>query len=217
MNEEVRSEQNTEQKEPVNENQAQAESVDKAIEGELLDLPEAETSAEAQDASSVPASELEQMQEALLAAEQKAEENWNEVLRARAEMENLRKRSARDVENAHKFGQEKLINELLPVKDSLVLGIEAAATATDIQSLRDGMDLTYKMLQAALGKMGLVEVNPEGEKFNPEFHQAMTMVDSADVEPGTVLSVMQKGYTLNDRLIRPAMVVVARKNTEESA
>ncbi len=211
MNEKVRPQDSNGQSKPVDEQQQQEKFEEQAIEGELVNEPEATLEAEASDST------VEQLREALLAAEQKAEENWNEVLRARAEMENLRKRSVRDVENAHKFGQEKLINELLPVKDSLVLGIEAAATATDIQSLRDGMDMTYKMLQTALGKMGLEEVNPEGEKFNPEFHQAMTMVDSDDVEPGTVLNVLQKGYTLNDRLVRPAMVIVARKKTEASA
>jgi molecular chaperone GrpE len=210
VNEKVRPQDSTGHTKPVDQQQQDEKFEEQAIEGELVNEPDTVAS-EASD------SLVEQLREALRAAEQKAEENWNEALRARAEMDNLRKRSVRDVENAHKYGQEKLINELLPVKDSLVLGIEAAATATDIQSLRDGMDMTYRMMQTALGKMGLEEVNPEGEKFNPEFHQAMTMVDSDEVEPGTVLNVLQKGYTLNDRLVRPAMVVVARKKTEASA
>lgn len=134
----------------------------------------------------------------------------DEALRARAEADNTRKRAERDVEAAHKYGQERLVNELLPVKDSLDLGLAAAATASDIESLREGMTLTAKMFGDFLDKMAVKAVDPQGERFDPELHQAMTMEESGEVAPGTVLRVMQKGYLLNDRLLRPALVVVAK-------
>ncbi len=214
MNEEVRPEQNAEEQTTATPEQVVNEKPEQAIpvEGELLDETDDilnETAVEVEDVAA--------LREALAEAQQKAEDHWNEMMRVRAEMDNLRKRSARDVENAHKYGLEKLINELLPIKDSLVLGIQAAETATEIQSLREGMELTFKMFQSALEKLGVSEVDPSGEKFNPELHQAMSMVESDEAEPGTVLNVMQKGYTLNDRLLRPAMVIVAKKKTEASA
>ena len=155
--------------------------------------------------------ELEQMLEQALA---KAEEHWNQVLRVQAESENSRRRAERDVENAHKYALEKFVNELLPVKDSLELG-EAAARAdgADLAKVREGLELTAKMLASAVGKFGVVEVNPLGQKFNPELHQAMSMQELPDSAPNTVVAVYQKGYLLNERLIRPAMVVVASANS----
>ncbi len=145
-------------------------------------------------------------------ARTKADEHWNQCLRLQAELDNLRKRAERDVANAHKFGLEKIISELLPVKDSLEMGIAAAAEGGSIDpaKLMEGSELTLKMLGDTLGKFSVVEVNPQGEKFNPEFHQAMSMQPREDVEPNTVVAVVQKGYLLNDRLIRPAMVMVAK-------
>ena len=142
-------------------------------------------------------------------AEKKAEENWQLLLRTKAEMENLRKRTEKDLENAHKFGIEKFVNEMLPVKDSMELGL-AAQDAT-VESMLEGMALTMNMFNAALEKLGVKEINPLNEPFDPELHQAMTMQDSADVDPNTVIMVMQKGYSLNERLVRPAMVVVSKK------
>lgn len=139
----------------------------------------------------------------------KADAYFNDLLRARAEAENLRKRTARDIENAHKYGQERFIAEMLPVKDSMELGVSAAASATDVATLREGMELTLKAFGAAFEKLGLTTVDPAGAKFNPEWHQAISTQES-DAEPGTVLTVVQKGYRLNDRLIRPALVIVAR-------
>jgi len=129
-------------------------------------------------------------------------------MRARADADNLRKRTARDIENAHKFGQERFIAEMLPVKDSMDLGVAAAETATDIATLREGMALTLKAFAQALEKLGVTEVNPQGEKFNPELHQAISMQPS-DTEPNTVVTVVQKGYCLHERLLRPALVIVA--------
>jgi molecular chaperone GrpE len=143
-------------------------------------------------------------------ARNKADEHWNQLLRTRAEMENMRRRMQRDVEQAHRYGLEKFVAELLPVKDSLERGLEAAGEAQDVAALRAGTELTLKMFQSAMEKFGVKEVNPLGEPFNPELHEAMTMQERSDVEPGAVAMVVQKGYTLNDRLIRAAMVIVAR-------
>ncbi|MGH7908483.1 MAG: nucleotide exchange factor GrpE [Thermodesulfobacteriota bacterium] len=153
---------------------------------------------------------LEQLQAALEDAQQKAQENWEGLLRTRAELENQRKRSAREVENALKFGSERLVSEFLPVKDSLELGLSASEQAADLESLKEGMTLTLKLLNSALDKCSVKEVNPVGEKFDPQFHQAMTVQEAPETEPGTVLSVVQKGYLLHDRLLRPAMVIVAK-------
>lgn len=134
----------------------------------------------------------------------------DEMLRARAEVDNIRKRAARDVESAHKFGLEKLVEALLPVKDSFDLGYEAALNTTDIKSLQDGMALTVQLFDGALAKIGISQVPGAGARFNPDQHQAVAMEAAAGAEPGTVLKVLQKGYVLNERLVRPAMVVVAR-------
>ena len=134
----------------------------------------------------------------------------DEMLRARAEVDNIRKRAARDVEAAHKFGVEKLVEALLPVKDSFDLGYDAARNTNDIKSLQDGMALTVQLFDAALAKIGVTTVDGVGARFNPEQHQAVTMEVSTTAEPGSVLRVFQQGYVLNDRLVRPAMVVVAK-------
>jgi len=144
-------------------------------------------------------------------AETKAQENWDKLLRVQAEMENVRRRAERDVENAHKYALEKFAAELLPVKDSLELGAAAAQKEdADVARLREGTELTLKLLEDALGKFGIKVVDPLEQPFNPEFHQAMSMIEAPDKKPNTVVAVMQKGYTLNERLLRPAMVVVAR-------
>lgn len=132
-------------------------------------------------------------------------------LRAMAEAQNIRRRAEQDVEKAHKFGLEKFISELLPVADNLERSIEAAAASSDIKALMEGVELTLKTLQSSLEKQQLVPVNPLGEPFDPQLHQAMTAVPNPDCEPNTVLNVFQKGYTLHGRLLRPAMVVVSKK------
>ena len=153
------------------------------------------------------AESIQQDPDSALAAEDK---HRDEALRAMAELDNVRKRAEKDVESAHKFGLEKFIHELLPVKDSMDLGFDAANSATDVDALKEGMALTLKMFEDALEKRGVKELNPLGEDFDPEFHQAMMMEESVEVEAGKILRVMQKGYLLNERLIRPAMVVVAK-------
>ena len=141
-------------------------------------------------------------------AQAKATENWDHYLRAKAEMDNLRRRNAKDVENAHKYGIDKFVNELLPVMDSMGMGL--AVEDASAESLREGMELTMNMLMKMMEKLGIEEIDPLNEKFDPEKHQAMTMQPNADVEPNTVIAVMQKGYSLNNRLIRPAMVMVSK-------
>ncbi|MEJ2361097.1 MAG: nucleotide exchange factor GrpE [Gammaproteobacteria bacterium] len=145
-------------------------------------------------------------------AETKAQENWDKLLRVQAEMENVRRRAERDVENAHKYALEKFAAELLPVKDSLELGAAAAQQDdTDIAKLREGTELTLKLMDGVMSKFGITLVDPLDQPFDPELHQAMSMIESPDKEPNTVVAVMQKGYTLNERLLRPAMVVVAKE------
>jgi molecular chaperone GrpE len=171
-------------------------------------------------AAESPQAEPEALEQAPLSAEQlaglledaraKADDHWNQLLRARADIENERRRLQRDVENAHKFGIEKFALELLPVKDSLELGLASAAEGADAEKLREGMDLTLKMLRGALEKVGISELDPGGEKFNPELHEAMTTQETGEVEPNSVVTVYQKGYLLNGRLLRPALVVVSK-------
>ena len=170
---------------------------------------------EAPSPSCEEAKELEEATPEQMAAEIEAlkaalSTEQDKVLRGQAELENLRKRLARDVENARKFGLEPILTELLPVRDSLELGLAAAGDdGVEIASVREGLELTLKMLDTATGKFGLAEVDPLGQAFDPERHQAISMQEVAGTESGTVLNVIQKGFTLNDRLVRPAMVIVA--------
>lgn len=138
----------------------------------------------------------------------KADENWDLYLRAAAETENVRKRAVRDVEQARKYALESFGRELLAVKDSLEIGLGSTEIA-DADALVAGHEATLKLLTTILERFGITEVDPAGEPFNPELHEAMTMQPSAEVEPGSVLTVVQKGYALNGRLLRPARVIVA--------
>jgi molecular chaperone GrpE len=139
-----------------------------------------------------------------------AAENLDKALRAQAELDNLRKRTARDIESAHKYALERFVTELLPVMDSMEMGIAAATQADDSTGLREGLELTHRMLTAAFEKFGVKAIDPQGEKFNPHRHEAVTLQQVEGVEPGMVTSVMQKGYELNGRLVRPAMVIVSK-------
>ncbi len=144
----------------------------------------------------------------LEAERRRADENWEKYLRAVAELENFRKRAARDVENTRKYAIERFAGELLGVADSLEMGI-AAGEAADAASLLEGKQATLKQLRKVLGDFGVEEIDPVGERFDPEYHEAMTMQPSAEAEPGSVLTVIQKGYRINGRLLRPARVIVA--------
>jgi molecular chaperone GrpE len=145
----------------------------------------------------------------LAEARAKADEHWNSYLRAVAENDNLRKRAQRDVEAAHRFAIERFAAELLDVRDSLELGV-AAGPAAEPTRVVEGMEATLRLLNKAFDRAGLSVVDPAGQPFNPEFHEAMASQPSAEVAPGSVLAVVQKGYLLNGRLLRPARVLVAR-------
>ncbi|MDJ0711614.1 MAG: nucleotide exchange factor GrpE [Woeseiaceae bacterium] len=145
---------------------------------------------------------------ALAEAEAKASEHWDRYLRTAAELENVRKRAARDVENAHKFALERIGKALLAVRDTLEMGL-AAADSASVESMLEGNNATLKMLASTMQQFGIEQVDPVGEPFDPEVHEAISMQPSDDVEPGSVVTVVQKGYTLNGRLLRPAMVIVA--------
>ena len=144
----------------------------------------------------------------LAAARAKAEESWERYVRAAAELAKGRKRAARDVESAHKFALERFGKELLAVRDTLEMGLAAAENAT-VESLIEGKNATLKLLASVMSQFGIEQVDPVGEPFDPDFHEAISMQPSEDVEPGSVVTVVQKGYTLNGRLLRPAMVIVA--------
>lgn len=180
---------------------------DPGSEGAAESRPETEQS-EAQSATG----EVEQLTTDLANAK-------DQVLRTHAEMQNLRRRMERDVENAHKYALEKFVGELLPVVDNLERSIQAMADVDgDFKAVSDGIELTLKSFQDVLARFKVEAVDPGGEAFNPDLHQAMSMLEVPDVKPNTVIDVFQKGYTLNGRLIRPAMVVVAKSaanNTSE--
>ncbi|MBS3798578.1 nucleotide exchange factor GrpE [Pseudoalteromonas sp. BDTF-M6] len=155
--------------------------------------------------------ELAALYAELEAAKQTVEEQKDSVIRAAAEVENIRRRAAQDVEKAHKFALEKFANELLPVIDNLERAIEFADKENEnLAPVLEGIEMTAKSFVDAVAKFNVEVINPQGEAFNPELHQAMSMQPSADVAPNTVLAVMQKGYTLNGRLLRPAMVMVSK-------
>lgn len=156
----------------------------------------------------------ESLEAKLIEAQAKADDNWDQLVRTRAEMENIRRRSERELANAHKYALEKFAQELLPVIDSMEMGVAAAMDENaDVSKLREGTEMTLKMFETAIEKFGIKGVHPHGEAFNPEHHQAMTMIDSQEHEPNMIIDVMQKGYLLNERLVRPAMVVVASANS----
>lgn len=154
---------------------------------------------------------VEELRKRLAAAEKKAAENWDKALRTQAEMENLKRRTRIDLENAHKFALEKFAKELLSVIDSLELGVQAASgDSPEVIKLREGGELILKQCEALFAKFNIETIYPLNQPFDPELHQAMSMVSSAEVAPNIVLNVFQKGYILNGRLLRPAMVVVSK-------
>jgi molecular chaperone GrpE len=154
---------------------------------------------------------IESLSEQIEALKTTAADNLDRAIRAQAELDNVRKRTSRDIENAHKYALEKFINELLPVLDSMELGINALENMEDTSSLREGMEITMKMFCSSLEKIGVKPVESQkGEKFNPDQHEAVTMQEVEDVESGAVTTTLQKGYELNGRLIRPAKVIVAK-------
>jgi molecular chaperone GrpE len=152
--------------------------------------------------------ELERLKSELAAADERAKNHWEQYLRALADVDNVRKRGAKDLESTRQFAVEKFAQDLIGVKDSLELGIANAAKASDVASLVEGQNATLRLLAKAFEKAQIEEVNPEGKPFNPELHEAM-MAQPAEAEPNTVIAVVQRGYLLNGRLLRPARVIVA--------
>lgn len=149
-----------------------------------------------------------ELEQALQEANDRADANGDMHMRSLAELENVKRRAQKDIEQAHKFALEKFSIDLLAVKDSLELGL--SVEDADVEKIREGTELTLKMLTQVLDKFNIVELDPVGETFDPNQHQAMTMQPSSEHPPNTVISVMQKGYLLNDRLLRPAMVIVSK-------
>jgi molecular chaperone GrpE len=149
------------------------------------------------------------LEAALADAEARAREHWNSYLRAVAETENVRKRGQRDLESASRYAVERFAGDLLEVRDSLELGLQSGATAQP-ERLLEGMEATLRLVNRAFEKAGVSVLDPAGQAFNPEFHEAIATQPSAEQPPGTVLAVVQKGYVLNGRLLRPARVLVAR-------
>ena len=160
--------------------------------------------------------ETDELQAELEQAQAEAGQYRDQAIRAKAEMENVRKRAQRDVESARKFALEKFATDLLGVRDSLELGLKAAEESSgDFTKVKEGMDMTARMLISSMEKVGIEPVDPQGESFNPEFHEAVSTQPTAEQAPNTVASVMQKGYTLNGRVLRAAMVTVAKAPADD--
>ncbi|KLV07672.1 nucleotide exchange factor GrpE [Photobacterium ganghwense] len=157
------------------------------------------------------AARIAELEAALLTSEARVREQQDSVLRARADVENMRRRTEQEIDKARKFALERFAGELLPVIDNMERAIEMAdKTDEAIKPMLEGVELTLKTMTDTVAKFGLVAINPVGEAFNPEFHQAMSIQESAEHEPNTVMLVMQKGYELNGRVVRPAMVMVSK-------
>jgi len=194
--------------------QAEPEEAAKAVAAEIIDDDTlAELEALSVEEEEKPATApIEQLAEQLTAAMQRAEQYRDQALRTQAEMENLRRRTEKEIQDARKFALERFAKDLLVVLDSLELGIQAAAgDAPEVVKHREGSELTLKQFLQVLDKHNVRPVEALGQKFDPTLHQAMTVDSTADAEPNTVVKVFQKGYTVNDRLLRPAMVVIAQK------
>jgi len=191
------------------ENQVEQENQD--VTEQEAEQTQTESQAEIQSEELDPIAHIAALEAELAAANDKIADQKDSVVRAAAEVDNVRRRAAQDVEKAHKFALEKFANELLPVIDNMERAIEFSDKENDaIKPIIEGIELTQKSFVDAVAKFGVEVVNPQGEKFNAEFHQAMSMQPSEEVEPNTVIAVMQKGYTLNGRLLRPAMVMVSK-------
>jgi molecular chaperone GrpE len=202
-------EQNADQ--TVEQQQAEQEAAQAAEEAMQQDTTAAE--AETAGASADQTDKIAELELALSKAEAQAKEQRESVLRTQAEMENVRRRASQDVEKAHKFALEKFANELLTSVDNLERALQLADQQDESsRNFIEGIELTYKSLTSTLEKFGVKAVGEEGEAFNPDLHQAMSMQESSEHSNNTIMAVMQKGYELNGRLLRPAMVMVARNS-----
>ena len=185
-----------------------AETVEEVVdEVDVSEDDEAEASQAEEDAGLSSEEIIAKLRDKLDMTQKKADENWDTLVRLQAEMENNRKRSDKKVEDAHKFASQKFVESLLPVVDSMEMGMAADG---DVEQIREGFGLTLKLFESVMEKNNIESVDPMGEKFNPELHQAMAMQPNPDMENNTVMAVMQKGFTISGRLIRPAMVMVVK-------
>ncbi len=175
------------------------------VQDETLEQVAPEVAAETEDAADASPEST-----ALADAQKEIAELKEQILRTQAEMQNVRRRAELDVEKAHKFGLEKFAAEMVGVVDNLERGLAAAPEEEATKAIRDGIEMTLSGFISSLARFNVDVVNPEGETFNPEFHQAMSMIENPDLAPNTVIAVMQKGYTLHGRLLRPAMVMVSK-------
>ena len=193
--------------------EAAQQAAEQAAEQALGSDEQPETQQRTAAAADSQADRIAELELALTKAEARVNEQKESVLRSQAEMENVRRRASQDVEKAHKFALEKFANELLTSVDNLERAMQAADTDNaELKSFLEGIELTYKSLTSTLEKFGVKAVGEEGEVFNPDLHQAMSMQESAEHKNNTIIAVMQKGYELNGRLLRPAMVMVARNS-----
>ncbi|MCZ6716537.1 MAG: nucleotide exchange factor GrpE [Gammaproteobacteria bacterium] len=160
---------------------------------------------------------LTQAERELVDAQEKVDENWELYLRTAAELENVRKRSQRELENARRYGIERFALELLAVGDSLEMGLEAASEEPSVEILMAGKKATLKQLRQLLERFSISELDPLGEAFDPELHEAMTTQPSDEYQPGQVMAVIQKGYRIHDRLLRPARVIIATEAENQEA
>jgi len=184
---------------------------DKEVPQDALEASFEESAIEMEADSEVAEQSADDLARLLDQARAKADEHYDQLMRAHAELENLKKRHTRDLENAHKFALEKFVGDLLGVWDSLELGHSAALEeSANVEKLREGTELTLKMLSDVMSKFGVEQIDPIDHPFDPEFHQAISTQPRGDVPPNTVVAVVQKGYLLNGRLLRPAMVMVAQ-------
>lgn len=153
----------------------------------------------------------QELETKLTETENRATDNWNKLLRLQADFENARRRNARDVDDAEKYGVQKLIKEIIPVLDGIEEGLKIKLNEdSSVQKFHEGMEMSLQMLLKALEKVGVIQVDPIGESFNPDLHEAMAMQEQEGAAPNSVIAVLQKGYRLHERLIRPARVIVAK-------
>jgi molecular chaperone GrpE len=190
----------------------QAETESETAEKEAETKAEAEAGEGSEQAESGAGPDVEQLMEKIAEVELAAANAKDDLLRVKAEMQNLRRRTEQDIEKAHKYGQEKFSFELLSVMDNLERALEAASEHDNetVKAIYDGVELTRKSFIDCFNKFNIEAVDPLGEPFDPELHQAMSTQENNEVEPNTVVAVMQKGYTLHGRVIRPAMVMVSK-------
>jgi len=196
---------------------ADAEGESAAVDGQ----PETDEAEEAEEAEEERVSDTEDLTSSKVGEEiellrKQADENQDKFIRAAAELENFRKRAGREVENARRYGLERLAQALLPIRDSLEAGL-ASAEQADVEALLDGEKAMLRLLDSAFEQAGIEELDPQGEPFDPAKHEAMTLAPSETVEPNTVLTVVQKGYAIHDRLLRPARVIVAQDPGDEES